>query len=204
MEIINILDIIGTGFFAISGALSAMNKRLDLFGVFIIAGATAIGGGTIRDLLIGDQPVAWMRSLVYPTTILTGYVLALLFRKKLSYLRKTFFIFDTVGLAIFTIVGVEKGLHFGIDPLLCIMLGMMTGTFGGVIRDILVNDVPLIFHKEIYALASVSGGLLFIILYKIGIADTTIYISTVLTVIIIRTIVVRYNISLPTIYHDKS
>ncbi len=204
MEIISILDIIGTGFFAISGALSAMNKRLDLFGVFIIAGATAIGGGTIRDLLIGDQPVAWIRSLVYPTTILTGYVLALLFRKKLGYLRKTFFIFDTVGLAIFTIVGVEKGLHFGIDPFLCIMLGMMTGTFGGVIRDILVNDVPLIFHKEIYALASVSGGLLFIILHEMGIADTIIHLGTVSMVIVIRTIVVYYNISLPTIYHDKN
>lgn len=180
-----------------------MNKRLDLFGVFIIAGATAIGGGTIRDLLIGDQPVAWIRSLVYPTTIFVGYILAILFREKLGYLRRTFFIFDTIGLAIFTIVGVEKGLNFGIDPFLCVMLGMMTGTFGGVTRDILINDVPLIFHKEIYALASVSGGLLFILLYKIGIEDNIIYISTVLTVIIIRTIVVRYNISLPTIYHDK-
>ncbi|APD07812.1 UPF0126 membrane protein [Flavobacteriaceae bacterium UJ101] len=203
MEVVTILDIIGTGFFAISGALSAMNKRLDLFGVFIIAGATAIGGGTIRDLLIGDQPVAWIRSLVYPTTIFVGYILAILFREKLGYLRRTFFIFDTIGLAIFTIVGVEKGLNFGIDPFLCVMLGMMTGTFGGVTRDILINDVPLIFHKEIYALASVSGGLLFILLYKIGIEDNIIYISTVLTVIIIRTIVVRYNISLPTIYHDK-
>ncbi len=203
MEVVTILDIIGTGFFAISGALSAMNKRLDLFGVFIIAGATAIGGGTIRDLLIGDQPVAWIRSLVYPTTIFVGYILAILFREKLGYLRRTFFIFDTIGLAIFTIVGVEKGLNFGIDPFLCVMLGMMTGTFGGVTRDILINDVPLIFHKEIYALASVSGGLLFILLYKIGIENNIIYISTVLTVIIIRTIVVRYNISLPTIYHDK-
>ncbi|MFV0531058.1 MAG: trimeric intracellular cation channel family protein [Flavobacteriales bacterium] len=204
MEIINILDIIGTGFFAVSGALSAMNKRLDLFGVFIVSGATAIGGGTIRDLLIGDQPVAWIKSLVYPTMILIGYLLAVLFRKKLSYLRKTFFIFDTVGLAIFTIIGVKKGLYFGIDPILCIMLGMMTGTFGGVVRDILVNDVPLIFRREIYALASVSGGLLFIILYKMGVTDTIIYISTVLTVIAIRTVVVCYNISLPTIYHDKN
>ncbi len=204
MEIINVLDIIGTAFFAISGALSAMNKRLDLFGVFIIAGATAIGGGTIRDLLIGDQPVAWMTSLVYPITIFSGYLIALLFRKRLSYLRKTFFIFDTVGLAIFTIIGVEKGLQFGIEPFLCIMLGMMTGTFGGVIRDILINDVPLIFHKEIYALVSVIGGLLFIILYKMEVENTITYILTVLTIIIIRTIVVRYNISLPTIYHDKN
>ncbi len=204
MEIINVLDIIGTAFFAISGALSAMNKRLDLFGVFIIAGATAIGGGTIRDLLIGDQPVAWMTSLVYPITIFAGYLIALLFRKRLSYLRKTFFIFDTVGLAIFTIIGVEKGLQFGIEPFLCIMLGMMTGTFGGVIRDILINDVPLIFHKEIYALVSVIGGLLFIILYKMEVENTITYILTVLTIIIIRTIVVRYNISLPTIYHDKN
>lgn len=204
MEVVTILDIIGTGFFAISGALSAMNKRLDLFGVFIIAGVTAIGGGTIRDLLIGDQPVAWMRSLVYPTTISIGYLLAVLFKEKLGYLRKTFFIFDTVGLAIFTIVGVEKGLIFGIHPFLCVMLGMMTGTFGGVIRDILINDVPLIFHKEIYALVSVAGGLLFILLHKIGVTDTLVYILTVLTVIIIRTIVVRYNISLPSIYHDKN
>lgn len=204
MEIINVLDIIGTGFFAISGALSAMNKRLDLFGVFIIAGATAIGGGTIRDLLIGDQPVAWMTSLIYPLTIFVGYVIALVFRKRLSYWRKTFFIFDTVGLAIFTIIGVEKGLSFGIEPLLCVMLGMMTGTFGGVTRDILINDVPLIFHKEIYALASVVGGLLFIILSNLEVEHTIIYILTVLIIITIRIIVVRYNISLPTIYHDKN
>lgn len=203
MEMVTILDIVGTGFFAISGALSAMNKRLDLFGVFIIAGATALGGGTVRDLLIGDQPVAWIKSWVYPMAIFVGYLLAIFFRKKWSYLRKTFFIFDTIGLAIFTIIGVEKGLNFGINPFLCVMLGMITGTFGGVVRDILINDVPLIFHKEIYALASVSGGLLFIFLYKMDLADTTVYLLTVLIIIMIRIVVVRYNISLPSIY-DKN
>ncbi len=204
MEILSLLDIIGTGFFAISGALSAMNKKLDLFGVFIIAGVTAVGGGTIRDLLIGDQPVVWMKSLIYPATIFLGYLLAVIFRKRLGYLRKTFFIFDAIGLAIFTIMGVEKGLTFGINPFLCVMLGMMTGTFGGVIRDILINDVPLIFHKEIYALASLLGGFLFVILYKFNVNDNLIYALTFFTVTIIRMLVVRYNVSLPSIYHDKS
>ncbi len=204
MEILSLLDIIGTGFFAISGALSAMNKKLDLFGVFIIAGVTAVGGGTIRDLLIGDQPVVWMKSLVYPVTIFLGYLLAVIFRGRLGYLRKTFFIFDAIGLSIFTIMGVEKGLTFGINPFLCVMLGMMTGTFGGVIRDILINDVPLIFHKEIYALASLLGGFLFVILYKFNVNDNLIYALTFLTIIIIRMLVVRYNVSLPSIYYDKS
>lgn len=199
----NELDLIGTGFFAISGALSAMNKRLDLFGVLVIAAATAVGGGTIRDLLIGDQPVAWMKSWTYPIMIFIGYLIALIFRKKMSYLRKTFFIFDTVGLATFTILGVQKGLYFGISPQLCVMLGMITGTFGGVIRDILTNELPLIFHKEIYALASIIGGAMFISLYKMKIPINVVYLLTVFTIIFIRTLVVWRKISLPNIYDDE-
>ena len=202
MSFIQILDVLGTIVFAISGAQSAMNKRFDLFGILIIAAVTAIGGGTLRDLLIGAQPVAWIQTKVYPFAILVGYLFALIFRNKLAHIQRAFFFFDAVGLAIFTIIGLEKGLRFGIDPSLCVVLGMMTGAFGGVIRDILCTDVPLIFHKEIYALASVAGGVLFLILKQFNLNINFIYASTVLVVILIRIFVVRYNIGLPIPTYD--
>lgn len=200
LSIFNILDLLGTIAFAISGALSAMNRRLDLFGIFIIAFVTAIGGGTLRDVLIGSTPVNWMENIIYIYLIGLVTIFSIIFRNKLNYLKKSLFLFDTIGLGVFTITGVEMGVKNDLDPIISIALGAMTGTFGGVIRDILCNEIPVIFRKEIYATACIIGALAFVILDALEVSTNIIYITTSLTVIIIRLLVVKYHISLPSFY----
>lgn len=200
LSLFNILDLLGTVAFAISGALSAMNRRLDLFGIFIIAFVTAIGGGTIRDTLIGNTPVTWMENTIYIYVIGIVTILAIIFRKNLDHLKKSLFLFDTIGLGIFTITGVEIGIQNDLNPIISIALGAMTGTFGGVIRDILCNEIPVIFRKEIYATACIVGGLAFILFYELGMKQDVIYVITSLTVILIRLMAVKYHISLPSFH----
>ena len=204
MEVLYILDILGTIAFAISGALVAMNKKFDPFGVFIIAFVTAVGGGTLRDVLIGRQPVIWMQNPIYIYAIIAAVLIAVLFRKKLKFLSKSLFLFDTIGLGIFTIIGTEIGIKADFHPLITIALGTMSASFGGVIRDILCNEIPVIFRKEIYATACIFGAITFIILNKFNIDSTVIYISTTLIVIIIRLIAVKFHLTLPPFYSKHS
>lgn len=200
INLFNILEILGTAAFAISGALSAMNRKLDVFGIFIIAFVTGIGGGTVRDILIGNTPVTWMDNIIYIYLIGMVTILSIIFRTKINYLKTSLFLFDTIGLGIFTIIGVETGIQNNLDPIISIALGVMTGTFGGVIRDILCNEIPVIFRKEIYATACLIGGLVFIVLLKLGVEREIIYIVTSLIVISIRLVVVKFKISLPSFY----
>ncbi|MBQ4804274.1 trimeric intracellular cation channel family protein [Aquimarina sp. MMG015] len=206
MTLFDTLDILGTIAFAISGALSAMNRRFDLFGIFIIAFVTAIGGGTLRDVLISATPVSWMQNTVNLYLIGGVTMLSIIFRNKLNYLKKSLFLFDTIGLGIFTIIGVETGIQTNLAPIISIALGAMTGCFGGVIRDILCNEIPVIFRKEIYATASIAGGICFMILYTLNTPINLIYIITTLLIIIIRLIVVKYQVALPmfTVKNHKS
>lgn len=195
--VFNILDILGTSAFAISGALAAMHRRLDLFGIFIIAFVTSIGGGTMRDVLIGQTPVSWMNNITYVYIIGGVSILAIIFRNKLYFLKKSLFLFDTIGLGVFTITGVETGVANGLHPVISVALGVMSASFGGVIRDILCNEIPVIFRKEIYATACIMGGILFIVLQEFQLPKNVIYISTAALVIAIRLVVVKYKISLP-------
>lgn len=198
------IDILGTVAFAISGVLVAMEKRLDLFGVLIIAFVTAIGGGTLRDLLIGNTPVGWMQDLTYVITIFISVVFAIIFVNKLKYLRKSLFLFDTIGIGLYTMVGVEKGLAAELLPVMCIFLGTMTACFGGVIRDILCNEIPVIFRKEIYATACILGGASYFLLVKFPIKETYAYIAAILVVIALRLVAVKFDVRLPDIYKKKA
>lgn len=197
------LDIIGTAAFAISGALVAMNKRLDPFGVFIIAFVTAAGGGTMRDILTGRLPVGWMLDINYMYAIIGATFIAIIFRKRLRFWSKTFFLFDTIGIGVFTIIGTEIGVKAGFHPVISIALGTMTACFGGVTRDILCNDIPLIFRKEIYAIACIVGAITFLILQEFFLNTYVVYIGTTLIVITVRLLAVRFKLSLPTFYDDK-
>ena len=153
------IDSIGTLVFAISGALTAIYKKLDLFGVFCIAFVTALGGGTLRDILIGNTPVGWMLDLKYIIIIFIGTVLSILFNIYLEKLRISLFLFDTIGFGVFTLIGIEKGIEKELHPIICIALGTLTATFGGVIRDILCNEIPLLLRKgTIYATICIIGG----------------------------------------------
>jgi uncharacterized membrane protein YeiH len=191
---------LGTIAFAISGVLVAMEKRLDLFGVLIIAFVTAIGGGTLRDLLIGNTPVGWMHDLTYVITIFISVVFAIIFVNKLKYLRKSLFLFDTIGIGLYTMVGVEKGLEAELLPIMCVFLGTMTACFGGVIRDILCNEIPVIFRKEIYATACILGALSYFLIVQLPVKEEFAYIAGILIVIILRLLAVKFKISLPSIY----
>lgn len=200
MEILYVLDIMGTIAFAISGALVAINKKFDPFGVFIIAFVTAVGGGTLRDILIGRQPVIWMQNPSYVYAIIAAVVITVIFRKNLRILSKSLFLFDTIGLGIFTIIGTEIGIKANFHPLISISLGTMSASFGGVLRDILCNEIPVIFRKEIYATACIFGAITFLILNKLNLDETIVYTSTTSIVIVIRLIAVKFHLSLPPFY----
>lgn len=192
-----VLDIIGTMAFAMSGALTAISKRLDPFGVFIIAFVTAVGGGMLRDVLIGTTPVSWMRDLNYVYVICAGFVMAIIFRKKLDRLRTSLFLFDTIGLGVFTLIGLERGITIGLHPIICIALGTMTACFGGVLRDILCNEIPVIFRRQIYATICIFGGIVFFGLKELELEDDIVYIIASLLMILVRLLAVKYKWSLP-------
>ncbi len=203
MNIFYALDILGTIAFAISGTLAAMHKRLDLFGVFIIAFVTAVGGGTLRDILIDRALVSWMQDLNYIYAIAVATIFAIIIRKKIAYLRSSLFLFDTIGLGIFTIIGTEIGIQQQLHPIITVILGTLTATFGGVLRDILCNEIPVIFRKEIYAMACIAGSIVFIVLSNMKINTDTNYIITTLIVIIIRLLAVKFKLSLPTLVPEN-
>jgi uncharacterized membrane protein YeiH len=195
-----IIDILGTIAFAISGVSVAMNKRMDVFGLLIIAFVTSIGGGTIRDIMIGQTPVSWMTNMTYVYVILGATVFTIIFQSKINYLRMSLFLFDTIGIGLYTVVGIEKGLMVGLHPIICIALGTMTACFGGVIRDILCNEIPVIFRKEIYATACIAGGVVYFALRQLPIDNNIIFVIAGAVVISIRLIAVKFKISLPSVY----
>lgn len=202
MEYLMVIDILGVISFAISGVLSSMKKKMDPFGIFIIAFVASVGGGTLRDILIGF-PVAWMRDLTYMYVIMGTSVFAIIFRKKLVYLRKSLFLFDTVGIGLYTVLGIEKGLSADFPPIICIAIGTMTACFGGVIRDILCNEIPLLFRtKEIYATACILGGITYFLLLQFPLSDGVIFTISGAVVIFTRSLAVYFDIRLPSVYFD--
>ena len=194
---LNVIDILGTVAFAISGAFAAIEKRLDPFGVIIIAFATSIGGGTLRDLLLGNLPVNWLRNDVAILVILVTSILVMFLGSYVKHLAKPLFLFDAFGLGTFTIVGIEIAMQYHFSAGMCIALGTITACFGGVLRDVLLNKVPLIFHKEIYALACIAGGSLYYFLYHSALNNDVAKIISILLIVLIRFIVVKYHLALP-------
>nr|WP_321231299.1 trimeric intracellular cation channel family protein [uncultured Psychroserpens sp.] len=199
----HIIDILGTVAFAISGVLVALNKKMDPFGVLIIAFVTAVGGGTLRDVMIGVSPVSWMTNMTYVYVIFGATIFAILLRSKINYLRTSLFLFDTIGIGLYTVVGIEKGIGAGLHPIICIALGTMTACFGGVLRDILCNEIPVIFRKEVYATACIIGGLTYFLLRKFMADTNLIFVIAIIVVIVIRLIAVKFKISLPSLYKKE-
>lgn len=196
-SIITFFDLAGTFAFAVSGTISAMHKRFDLFGALFIGFITAIGGGTIRDCMIGNTPVTWLLNINYFYLIFPAVVFTIVFRKIVSYLRTTLFLFDTIGIGVFTVIGIEKSLQADIYPAMAIIMGVISAVAGGILRDVLCNEVPLIFHKEIYATACISGGILFILLLQTPVPKSISIIITISIIIFIRICSVKFKWSLP-------
>jgi len=202
MEFIYVLDIFGTFVFAVSGALVASDKKFDLFGVLIIAFVTAVGGGMLRDVLMDAHPINWIGDLNYLYTIFAAVILTFLFKSKIAYLSKTLFLFDTIGISVFTLLGLEKGLTFNLHPIIALIMGMISAVFGGVLRDVLTNKVPLIFEKEIYASACLVGGISYLILNHFKFPENIIFILSGAIIVVIRVVAVKFHLQLPKIKDD--
>ncbi|MDR2926658.1 MAG: trimeric intracellular cation channel family protein [Cytophagaceae bacterium] len=203
MNLIVLLDYVGTLVFAISGVLTAAEKKLDYFGVAVIGVVTAVGGGTTRDLLLGVTPVTWLSTPIYLYTIIGGVIIAIVFRKQLVHVRRTLFLFDTIGIGVFTIIGLEKALMLGVHPAVAVLMGMTTAVVGGIIRDILINDVPLIFKREIYATACIAGALVYLLLRYLNFNSDLNQLLTALAIIFIRVFSIKYNWQMPLLILPK-
>ena len=200
-DFLYIIDILGTISFAVSGAFLAMEKKLDAFGVLVLAFVTAIGGGTLRDIMIGNLPVSWLKNETATIVIFCSAIVTMFFGRYLKHLTTTLFLFDALGLGLFTIIGIELGIEKNFSIGVCIALGTITACFGGVVRDVLLNNIPLLFRKEIYALACIAGGLVYFLLMRMNIDTDLSKILCILIIFFIRVVAVRYKLSLPQFYH---
>lgn len=197
MDLIYVFDLCGTAVFAISGAIRATRKQMDLFGVFVIGFVTAVGGGSIRDVLIGHQPVFWLHDINYVLIVMVFAVLTFLFHIYFEKIHHVLSLFDAIGLAVFTVIGIQKALFLYISPFFAVMMGVTTAVAGGIIRDILCSEIPLILRKEIYATACILGGIFYFVLRYFNAKEPIMVISSMLLVISIRLVSIYFNLSLP-------
>lgn len=197
-----VIEFLGTFAFAISGIRHAAAKHFDWFGGYVCGIAVAIGGGTIRDVMLGATPF-WMTNPVYMICTAMALVVVIVFAKSMKRLDNAWFVFDTFGLALFTIAGIQKSLYYGQPFWMAIIMGCITGAAGGVIRDVLLNNEPVIFRKEIYAMACLLGGITYWVLAEVGVPIEITVIASFLVTCIIRFLAVRYHISLPTLKGEE-
>ncbi len=196
-EILLIIEAAGTFAFAVSGAMAAIRSRFDLFGIFVLAFVTAIGGGTIRDLLIGNLPVSWLTNSLAIFSVLAGFLFTLIVYRRINKLEGWLFTFDAAGLGLFTVMGTQIAMEGGMSPGIAVALGTITGCFGGVIRDVLAGEPPLIFQKEIYAIAAVAGGTIFITIVDLLGTLFIAQITGILVIVAIRYVAVKRELGLP-------
>ncbi|WP_207535628.1 trimeric intracellular cation channel family protein [Desertivirga arenae] len=199
MDPIYITELFGTFFFSMSGALAAAehNEEHDWFGAGFIGFVTAIGGGSLRDILLGSYPLIWIGNVSFLYAILAGIILAGIFYNTLLKLRKTFLLFDTFGISLFTILGTEKALRFGISSEVAAIMGMFTAVMGGVVRDTLLNEIPIIFKKEIYASACLIGASAYLLLIQFGVERNICFFLSILVIVIVRVLALKFHLSLP-------
>ncbi|MGL4368697.1 MAG: trimeric intracellular cation channel family protein [Spirochaetota bacterium] len=191
------LDLFGTLIFAATGALMGIHKKLDMFGVIVVGFVTAVGGGTIRDLILGNTPVFWLKDLNYLFAVLIGSTITFMLGKNILRLNIFLSISDAIGLGVFTLIGISKGLNSSLPPVFCVVMGVITAVAGGVIRDSLCQEIPMVLSREIYATACIAGGVLFFALRAFEMPETWSAVICVIVIIAIRLISIRMNLSLP-------
>jgi len=199
MDIIYALNLIGTVVFAISGAMTASDYKMDAFGALVIAFITALGGGTLRDLLLDSHPIGWIHDPNYVYAVLLAVLLSYLFKKSIQKLRKAMFLFDTMGIGLFAILGVEKSIELELQPTIAIMMGIVSAVFGGVLRDVITGRIPLIFRKEIYATACLFGCIVYYGLTLTSLAPILTLIIPIVLIMVVRILAVKYEWHLPRI-----
>lgn len=196
----NTIELFGIMAFAFSGALSARQKKLDVFGILVLTFVTAIGGGTLRDMMIGSLPVAWLKDIETIITLFVCYFISLFFSKHIKKYQYIMFWLDTIGLAFFCIVAIAKAETFGLHPMVCVAIGTISGCFGGIIRDVLLNEIPYVFRKDVYASACIAGGIGYFLLLLV-IQDTNLAsILAGVLIMLIRIGAKYFNLQMPDIY----
>lgn len=203
IQFITIIDFIGTFAFAISGIRLASAKKFDWFGAYVVGVVTAVGGGTLRDMMLDVTPF-WMQNGFYLVVSAFALLFVILFSKYLVHLNNTIFIFDAIGLGLFTVVGIEKSLDFEFPMWVAIIMGTLTGAAGGILRDTLINEVPLVFRSDLYAIACVFGGFVYWICMKLGCPEIPTQIIAALSVIVLRMVAAKYHIHLPTLKGEST
>ena len=193
-----VLELLGTFFFAISGALAIQDDHDDLFGAGFMGFVTAIGGGTLRDIMLGSYPLVWIGDVYFLYSIFAGVIVAYFFYKSLIVHKRTFMLFDTLGISFFTILGVEKALSLNFAPEIAAIMGMFSAVMGGVIRDVLTNETPVLFRREIYATACLSGAVLYLLLYNGGVPRNVNILVSILLIVVVRILAIKFKLALPT------
>lgn len=196
-----IIEMIGAVAAAISGIRLASVKHFDWFGAYIVGLVTALGGGTLRDVLL-DIPVFWTRSWDYFAATGVAMAIVLIFQRQLVRRIKALLVFDAIGLALFTVIGIEKTIAAGLPMWVAIAMGLVTGAFGGVLRDILINEEPLIFRKDIYAMASFLGGVAYTTVFALGGEQVACGLSCAMVCLVVRMLALRYSWHLPIMHPE--
>ena len=192
-----VADLFGVAVFAITGALMAGRKSMDLFGVLVMAIVTALGGGTLRDVIL-DVPVIWINNNSYFYAIFIAAVATiLLVRNRLSIPHNTLQLFDALGLAFFVIMGTQKALDHGTSTMVAILLGTMSGVCGGMIRDVLCREVPMVFRGELYAVTCIFGGVVYTGLLALGVAQLPAMLSGMLALLLLRLAAMKWQLTIP-------
>jgi uncharacterized membrane protein YeiH len=192
-----VTELAGTFFFAISGVLATEDKDRNWFGVSFTGFVTAIGGGSLRDMLLGSYPLVWIGDVNFLYAVIGGVISAFIFFNLFNRLKKTMLVFDMLGIGIFTILGVEKALSFGVSPAVAAIMGVFTAVMGGVIRDTLINKTPIIFNKEIYATACLAGAILYLVLESFEVTRTTNIVISTSLIVLIRILAIKFHLELP-------
>ena len=203
MDFVTIIDYIGTFAFAISGVRLAARKNFDIFGAYVVGFVTAVGGGTIRDLMLSLTPF-WMLQPSYIIVTAIALLTVIIFKKWIVRLEYTFFFFYALGLGLFTVVGVDKTLAAGFPMWVAMIMGCITGAAGGMLRDIFINEIPLIFRKDIYAMACIGGGFIYWLCRRLGAPMIIVQSVAALSVVLIRVLCVHFKINLPSLSGDGS
>jgi uncharacterized membrane protein YeiH len=200
VNVIHLLDLIGTAVFAITGALAAGRKQMDIFGVVVLGCVTALGGGTLRDVILGIYPVFWISDTAYLGVAVTAAVATFVSARRWRLPAMVLLYGDAVGLAVFTVIGFQKGFQATYGYTIGIVMGMTTGVVGGIIRDLLSGEIPLILRREIYASASLCGATLFGLLYYCGFSTLFIVLIAASATLGIRLAALHWNLALPILW----
>lgn len=199
---IYLLDLIGTAVFAIAGVLSVSGKKIDLFGVLVVAMVSAIGGGTLRDLILDARPVFWVGNPVYLYVAIAAAVVTFYAAHLVKRIPTAIFLLaDAMGLAVFTVIGANKALTLGAPYVVVVMMGIMTGVAGGLVRDVMCAEIPLVLRKEIYATASLLGGSAFVILDYLHVDHLFLVMVPITLVFLARLAALYWRVSLPVFDH---